>query len=154
LCGTLDNPRLPHGDSQGSVDLKINRILKADPILAGKKVVEINRYVPVEKGKAPPEYLIFFDIYQGKLDPYKGDRVQSEAVLRYLEPLAAAPAKRDLLYFFRHLDHVDPLVAEDALMEFVHADYRDVFPLAKNLPPDRLAGWLKDAKLSGPRVRL
>jgi len=154
LFGTLENARLPAADTTGSVDLKIERVLKDDPFLAGKQIVAIDRYIPIPDPKAPSKFLIFCDVFKGKLDPYKGITVQSEALLRYLDPLAAEPKRCDLLYFFRHLDHADPAVADDALMEFVQADYRDVVPLARKLPAEQLARWLQVPKLPAARVRL
>jgi hypothetical protein len=80
--------------------------------------------------------------------------VESKSLLEYIETLAVNPKHRDLHYFFRHLDHPDPAIADDALLEFVHADYRDVFPLAKNWPAGQLTECLKKPNLPPARVRL
>jgi hypothetical protein len=65
---------------------------------------------------------------------------------RCAKPLLADPKKCDYRYFFDHLEDEESEVADDALREFVRADYRDVFPLAKDWPADRLTGWLKGIK--------
>jgi hypothetical protein len=153
VCGTLANAKLPEGEDKGSVELKIERVLMDHPFLAGKKVIEVPRYIPIEDPGKPPSYLIFFDIFRGKLDPYRSVKSPSDALLSYIKPLIAEPRRRDLLYFFRHLEDADLEVANDALMEFVQADYRDVVPLIKQMPAEQLARWLKSTKMPA-RVRL
>ncbi len=164
VYGTLSNRRLNSSrqsaeDPKGWVDLHVQRVLKSDPILQGRKVLELPCYVPVDVRK-PPTFLIACDIYKGRLDPYFGREVPSQAVLEYLRPLVANPKQRDLVYFFRHLDHPDREVAGDAVLEFARADYRDVRPLARTFPADHLARLLKDprqyedSRLTWARVRL
>ena len=123
LYGTLANPRLgaaaPGGGAGGgTTDLVIERVLKSDPFLAGRKVVTINRYVPVDP-KAPPKFLLFCDVFNGQLDAYAGVPVKSPALVEYLnEALAIDPKDRvkSLQQAFRYLDSPDADVAAD---EFV-----------------------------------
>lgn len=49
-----------------------------------------------------------------------------------------------LRYFMGYLEHADPLIAEDAYLEFGHAPFDEVAGLADRLPVDRLREWLTD----------
>src|SRR5262245_13735361 len=88
LYGTLLNPRLQAGTdagaNSGSTDFRIEPVLKSDPFLGDKKLLSLPRYIPIDP-KNPPKFLIFCDIFNGKLDPYRGVPVQSAAVADYLK---------------------------------------------------------------------
>src|SRR5262245_49411594 len=65
LYGTLANARLdPAGN--GLTDLQIDEVLKRDPFLGNRKVIELPRFVPFPP-KEPPKFLVFCDIFNGKL---------------------------------------------------------------------------------------
>src|SRR5262249_52403645 len=105
--------------------------------------------------------LIFCDVGQGKLDCYQGIPVTSGAVIDYLQEVAAlklADRTGILTHAYRYLDHADPVIAEDAWVEFSHdadpmvgADYR---PLAGRMSADRIARWLRDPKTPDWRLGL
>src|SRR5262245_54495186 len=127
IYGVLANPRPAKGDDgpagKGTTDLKIERVLKSDPWLGNKKVVEINRYIPVDP-KAPPKFLVFCDILNNQLDPYRGVPVKAAALVEYVKGAIAVDAKnstKSLLYFFDYLDSADQTVATDAYLEFAKA---------------------------------
>jgi hypothetical protein len=97
-------------------------------------------------------YVVFCDIYKGKLDPFRGfavkvDKDGKNDIAKYLQGAwkvkDAKPGER-LRFFFDYLDSVEFEVANDALKEFGNADYKDYQDMAKSLPPDKIAGWLKD----------
>jgi hypothetical protein len=159
LYGVLTNPRLQgNADSgEGTTDLHVHTVLKGGPGFKRGMVFELPRYVPVEDSRNPPAFLIFFDLFKGKADPYRAIPVKSAALVDYLkEAMALDPKKTPefLSYFFRHLDHADSEIAKDALLEFAKIDYRDVPPWAKRLPADKIAGWLEQWNVSAARVRL
>src|SRR5271165_6856072 len=56
LYGTLANAKI--NGNGGTTDLNIQRILKDDPFLAGKKTITLPRYVPADP-KDPPKFLVF-----------------------------------------------------------------------------------------------
>jgi hypothetical protein len=160
LYGTLLNPRLNAGadalTAGGTTDLRIERVLKADPFLGDKKVIELPRYVPVDP-KNPPKFLVFCDVFNGKLDPYRGAPVKSAAVADYLKgALALDPTNRteSLLYFFNYLEHPDPEVATDAYLEFAKASDQDVGQVAAKFSPDKLRTWLQDPQTPASRLGL
>src|SRR5436190_1440355 len=72
LFGSLADPKLNPGGTGGTTKLNIERVIKNDPFLGDRKVIELPRYVPVPDPKNPPRFLVFCDIFNGKLDPYRG----------------------------------------------------------------------------------
>src|SRR5689334_22431676 len=70
LFGKFTNPKLPKGDDfgGGTTDFVIEKVVKANKILGDRKVITLPRYVPKTKSK----YLIFCDVYKGKIDPFRG----------------------------------------------------------------------------------
>ena len=54
------------------------------------------------------------------------------------------PAHERLRYFAEFLEHADPLVAEDAYLEFGHAPFDEVARMADLLPAAKLRAWLVD----------
>lgn len=59
-------------------------------------------------------------------------------------PSARLPAHQRLPYFLPYLEHREPLVAEDAYLEFAHAPYDEVARIADRLPMKSLRDWLLD----------
>lgn len=156
LYGTLTNARLNGGVSMGTTDLSIERLLKNDPFLAGKKAVTLNRYVPADP-KNPPKYVVFCDIYKGILDPYRGVQVKSPALVDYVKgAIDLDPKDRSaaLLYFFRFLDHPDPEIANDAYLEFAKATDQEVGQVARRLDPAKLRKLIVDGQTPASRLGL
>jgi hypothetical protein len=159
VYGRIANPRL---DSQpgalpgtGTTDLYIDKVLKDHPQLAGKKALVLPRYVPVLDAKSPPRYLMFFDVYKDKLDVTLGRNATPELVA-YLE--GALPYRKDrvaaLRYYAKFLDHADPMVAEDAFLEFARSDDRDIGAVVKELAPALFRRLLAQPKLEPERLSL
>jgi len=148
LFGTPTNPKFdPAGAFQGTTDLEIESVIKDHPFVAGKKVITINRYIPVDK-ENPRKYLVFCDVFKDKLDPYLGMPIDvGSKVAEYLKG-AIAIRDRDvaarLKFFFQYLDNSDMNVSDDAFQEFANADYKDFRPMAHKLSADKLVAWLKD----------
>ena len=147
LFGTLANAKLnADGFDQGSTDLQIEAVIKKNDILADKKVVTLPRYVPSDKTNS--KFLIFCDVFKGKIDPYRGVAVKGDSdIVKYLQGALAVKDKdvsARLRFFFDFLDNADLEIANDAYKEFGNADYKDYREMAKNLPPDKIAKWLQD----------
>lgn len=70
----------------------------------------------------------------------------NEASYAYLaqSPPVSEPSEKRLAYFARFLEHADPMIAEDAYLEFGHAPFDQVAHLAERLDVDRLRKWLDD----------
>lgn len=153
VIGTLANPRLV-GDN-GATDLVVEHVVKDDASL-GKKTITLPRWTPVDP-KKPPRMLVFFDVYDGKLDPFRGVTLRGTTMPAYL----AGALKLDdrdrvtsLLYFARYLDNSDPDVAADAFLEFAKATDQEVGAVGAKLDPARLRKILADPKAPPDRLGL
>jgi hypothetical protein len=149
LFGTLTNAKLdPNGDfGAGTTDLVIDAVVKDHEMLGGKKVLTIPRYVPPDPGN-PVKYLIFCDVFKGKIDPYRGIALPPKTdIVKYLQGALAVkdrPVSDRLKFFFEYLDNSDPEINADAFREFGNADYKDYREMAAKLPADKVATWLED----------
>ena len=104
VIGALSNPRLV-GD-QGYTDLLVEHVVKDDPALGKRKTLTLPRWTPVD-AKKPPRMLVFFDVYEDKLDPFRGVTLRGTGAADYLsDSLALDDRDRvgSLLFYFRHLD--------------------------------------------------
>jgi hypothetical protein len=159
LYGTLANARLNANDplgTAGTTDLRIDSVLKADPVIGDRKSIVLPRYVPLDPRK-PATYLVFCDVSDGKLDPYRGLAVRSAAVVDYLRGLLAvqgADRVQVLQYCFGYLDHRDPDVAADAFHEFAKASDREVGQVAGKLRAEKLRRLLQDPLTPPERIGL
>jgi hypothetical protein len=156
LAGTLENARLGVGGS-GVTDLHITDILRKDDWLAGRKVVELPRYLAVSDAKNPPRFLVFCDIYKDRLDPYRGVPIKNEETVEYVKKAMALDAKdrsRNLDFFFNYLENSDPEVARDAYLEFAKATDAEIARAAPKLRPEKLREWLKNPQTQQDRLSL
>jgi hypothetical protein len=158
LYGTLENPRLI--GSGGATDLRIEAVLKPDPFLKDAKVVTIPRYVPVDP-KDPPHFAVFCDVFNDKLDPYRGVPLKAKEAVDYLRGALRLDGKDRttvLLYYFPYLEHADKELANDAFLEFAKANDREIGQVAPELKrvdgPARLRAWLKDPETPVNRLGL
>jgi hypothetical protein len=157
LFGSLANSRLLPAGGGGTTDLQIERVLKNNPILGDKKVMTIGRYVPVVDPKNPPRFLVFCDVFNGKVDAYRGLPVKSAAVVDYLKGAADLNPRdpaRALQYFFGFLDHPEPEISNDAFLEFAKAGDADVGQVASKLSAAKLRSWMQDPKTPVNRLSL
>jgi hypothetical protein len=157
VVGTLANAAMnPANDERTAVtDLRIQRVLKAHPIVGDRKVVPINRYIPNPDPKNPPRYLIFCDVTRGKVDPWKGV-VASDALVDYVRDAQRLDPKKpgDAVGFFhRHLDSKDADVVRDASLELSEIPYAVLREHAPRLSADAIMArqdkrdtpvWLRD----------
>jgi hypothetical protein len=152
VIGTLTNPRLV-GD-QGYTDLTIEQAVKGDPAIAKLKTITLNRWHPVDP-KKPPRLLVFFDIYDGKFDPFRGVTLRGKEVGDYVRG-ALKLDDRDrvttLLYYFRYLDSSDPDVAGDAFLEFAKATDREIGAVGPKLEPAKIRKLLTDSRTPAARL--
>src|SRR5581483_8999460 len=147
LLGTFTKPKLGDGGlGEGTSVFEIEKVLKSNAIVEGKKAITLPRYVNQPKTK----FLIFCDVFKDNIDPYRGVVVESDSELvRYLQgavKLKDSPAPERLRYCFDFLNSAEIDVALDAYREFAKADYKEYMGIARKLPPETIAGWLKDPK--------
>src|SRR5262249_172132 len=106
LFGKFTNPHLPKENefTGGTTDSAIAKVIKPNKTLGDRKAITLVRYVPKTKTK----YLIFCDIYKGKIDPFRGVEVQKGGdIVKYLQGTLkvrdkSVPAR--LKYCFDYLD--------------------------------------------------
>jgi hypothetical protein len=156
VYGSLANPQVK-GGGNGTTDLLIEAILRDDPALADKRKLELPRYVPVNDPKNPPRFLVFCDVFMGKLDPYRGVPIKDPASVVYLRKALTLDARdrtASLLFYFDYLDAADPEVARDAFLEFAKATDQEIGRLAPRLSADRLRKWVQDPKTAPERLGL
>jgi hypothetical protein len=161
LYGTLANPRFDNSPGappgSGLTDFHIVRVLRSDPALGSTRSLVIPQYLPVLDAKDPPKFVVLCKVSDGKLQPYSGRSIKSEAVLKYVEGALALQGKdrmQALLYYFAFLDHEDETVAGDAFLEFARSSDQEVAQIAPRLPPDRLRRLLQDPKTPAERISL
>src|SRR5258708_10487774 len=129
LWGTPTNPQLdPAAEFRGTTDLQIETVGKDHAFLAGRKNITLNRYISVDP-KNPTKYLVVCDVFNGKLDAYRGVALQPDSkIAEYLKGSLKIKDKdtaTKLAYFFQYLDSSELDVASDAFAEFASADYKD-----------------------------
>jgi hypothetical protein len=66
-------------------------------------------------------------------------------------PATRVDATKRLEYFARYLEHRDPLVAEDAYLEFGHAPFDQVAKAAEHLPMESIRRWIVDPRTPDAR---
>jgi hypothetical protein len=134
-------------------DVTIDKVVKAHVLLNGKQVLRLKRKIE----KSESQFLLFCDIDNDKIDAYRGVEVPPKSdVLKFLDGAAqflegAVPLKDSaisewLRYCFDYLNSDDAEVARDAYVQFITVDYKYFRAMAKKLPADKIAGWLKERK--------
>jgi hypothetical protein len=147
LYGTFTNAQ-PNGggDGQGSSELQIEAVIKKHDILGDQKTITLPRYIPNKDNKY--KWLVFCDVFKGKVDPYRGVPVQADCeMVKYLDGALKVKDKEisaRLRFYFDWLDDKEPEISNDAYKEFGNADYKDYKDMAKNLSADKIAKWLED----------
>ena len=95
---------------------KTHGIIKSHKFVEGKDVVELPKYLPTDK-EDPAKFLIFCDLFPGKLDPYRGMPTKTNSDMgKYLKgPLAVKKKKTSerLRFFFNFLQNDDIEVANE-----------------------------------------
>jgi hypothetical protein len=154
IFGHFENPKRGNGGlGDGQSDFVIERVYKNHDMLTGLKQVNLPRYIDSKS-----KFLVFADVYKGKIDPYKGVELASGAEMtRYIEGLLhnkqkTQPERLRFAFDFLNSDEIE--VNMDAYREFARADYADYKDMAKKLPADKIAGWLRDAKTPSYRYGL
>jgi hypothetical protein len=135
-------------DGSGTAKYEILNVLRADPILGEAKEITVPRYVPVQDRKNPPHFLLFCDVFQKKVDPYRGIPFKTPEIVDYVKKGAALDPKDRvsiLRFYFDYLEHHEPEIAADAYLEFAKAGDRDIGEAAKTFSPDKVRGWLRTA---------
>src|SRR5262249_49375530 len=95
------------------------------------------------------KFVIFCDVFKGKIDPYRGMPVKGDDMPSYLAGAAKVRDKKAgarLHFFFNYLNSEDQEIATDAQREFANVDYPEYKDIASTCPDEKVAKWLKDPK--------
>jgi len=152
---------------EGSTDFAVEKVIKRHDILdkelkkrddlGGKEGVTLARFIP-DQDKTKYKFVVFCDVFKGKIDPYRLMRVDSKSdPSKYLAGALEVKDKSQperLKFFFQYLDDSETDISMDAYKEFAYADYKDYQGMAKDLPADKIAGWLRDEKTPPFRLGL
>ncbi|HVS38023.1 MAG TPA: hypothetical protein VMS17_20855 [Gemmataceae bacterium] len=152
LFGTLVNPR-----SSTNTELAIDAVLRPDPALNGKKLIDLGRYLPISDPKNPPRFLVFCDVNDDKLDPYRGVPITGADSLDYIKKALALDPKDpggNLDFYFRYLENPDKEVAHDAFLEFARANDLQIGNASSKLSAEKLRAWITDPQTPPERVSL
>jgi hypothetical protein len=133
---------------------RIDKVLRNDPALGKMTEVTASRYIPTDE-KTQPRFLLFCDVVNKTLDPYRGVPLRSAEAIEYVQKAIARDARdpvANLAFFFRYLEHSDKEVAADAFLEFAKASDQEIGQAARKLSPDKLRGWLLSKDTPGERL--
>jgi len=167
LFGTLANPKRDPADptafNKGTTDLAVELVIKDHESVRGKKVVTLPKYIPADPKSPNLKHLVFFKLYGGQVDPYRGEGVPAGSDLpKYLQGAIAVRGKsagERLSYFFDYLENPDLVISSDAYSEFGYADYKEVRELTDRWKndagkPAQLLTWLRDPNTRATRFGL
>jgi hypothetical protein len=154
LYGQLSNAN----EKAETTDLVVETVIKDNPARAKRTKLTLARFIDLERTDKDDRFLVFCDLFQNKIDPYRGMALKKGSKLpEYMRGALALKDKtgtQRLRFYFNYLDNSDLEISNDAYKEFGNADYKDFRALAKDFPADRVVKWLKDPDTPSFRVGL
>lgn len=169
VYGTLSNaqqdPNDPTAFNKGTTDLSVDLVIKDHEFLKGKKTVVVPKFIRPDPNQPTLKHLIFFKVYDGKLDAYRGEGVTADSKLPDYMKGAIENREKDsaarLSYFFGYLESPELAVSSDAYSEFGYTDYKDIRALTEAWKKEKdaakagqLLAWLKDPNTRATRFGL
>ncbi len=140
----------PSGTPDANMRLRVHETLQGKNRLAAGEEHSLRLDVAAKPG----QLLLLFGTRLDESDEYSWHAVAvdetSYAYFRRAPSLSIAAHER-LRYFGRFLEHADPLIAEDAYLEFGHAPFDEVARAADILSTAKLRAWLVDPRV--PQAR-
>jgi hypothetical protein len=142
---------VPGKEEEVATEFRIVDVVKRHPLAKGKKSFVHASRVPADDLNHPPRFIIFCEVKDGRFDPYEGIEVETPAIVEYAKKAIALDTKdpaRSLPFFFGYLGHKDSTIRQDACRELSKSSHEDLRKAAKSFDPEKLAGWLRDGKLT------
>ena len=118
------NPAAEIGQPDGSTKLRVTHTLKEHEAVHQRELT-LARFIPPAEEEAV-EFVLFLEIFDGQLDPYRGIPVEHRDFVTYLDGAIEAQAnsaEERLAFFFGFLDHEEDNIAIDAYKHFAEASY-------------------------------
>ena len=156
LYGKLGNAN----EKAETTDIAVETIIKDNEVRGKRMTLTLNRFIDLEMTGKNDRYIVFCDLFRGKIDPYRGLALKAGSKLpEYLRGALQLVEKKKtgqerLRFFFDYLDSADLEISNDAYKEFGNADYKDFTALSKTLPADRIVKWLKNTDTPTFRIGL
>jgi len=154
LYGKLTNAKV----KEETTDIDIEVVVKDHPARGKATKLTLSREIDLTGAGDKDRYLIFCDIFKGKIDPYRGMHLTAGSRLpEYLRgaiQVKDKPVGDRLAFFFDFLDSSDLEISNDAYKEFGNADYKDFKEVAPKLPADRVVKWLTTEQDKTPSFRV
>lgn len=147
VYGTFTNARIKNGFAgEGESDFEVEQVLKPHDILKGVKKITVPQY----KNHPKIKFVLFCDVYKGRIDPYRADAISegSELVNYFTGAVKVKdrPLPERLMYCFPYLNSPEFEVSLDAYREFANADYKEYRDMARKIDPKVVVSWLDDPK--------
>lgn len=150
VFGKVVDARLGPDGIKGTSDILVESLLQGDAVYLKNNRLVLPRYVPPVPGV---KYIIFVDVNQGQIDPYRSIVCSTDRLLQYLQKMpkltgSGTPSERQarLKFTFDYFQDAEPELATDAYKEWSIADNKDVAAVATQVDPVRLRRWLLDPK--------
>lgn len=150
VFGKVVDARLGPDGMKGTSDVVVESLLQGDTAFIKNNRLVLPRYVPPVPGV---KYIIFLDVIQGQIDPYRSIVCSSDRLLQYLQKMPkltglGTPSERQarLKFTFDYFQDAEPELAADAYKEWSIADNKDVAAIASQVDAAKLRRWLLDPK--------
>jgi hypothetical protein len=131
-------------EAGGDKEFRVHQVLKGSEQLKGVKTLHFD---PEQKTTRGQLMLAFGTRTSDTKATHRWNAIAAtETSLAYAArapDVGMASAKR-LPYFARYFEHAEPLIAEDAYLEFGHTPYDKVRQVAKDLPMAKIRKWIVD----------
>lgn len=131
--------------ADGATRVKLHRVLDGVALVGNHAELA----VPLDLAARPGTLLLVFgngppDAALEALE-WHAEKVNEASYAYFARAPSKGTAAGRLAYFIRFLEHADPLVSEDAYLEFAHAPFDVVEQVAAQLPRERMRAWLVDS---------
>lgn len=128
---------------QGRATVGVHQVLAGEPQMRAGETVELALDIMARPGSL----LLLFGTprngARGAENEWHGVVVDETSYAYFAKaPRSGAPAGERLRYFAKYLEHPNPLIAQDAYLEFGHASLADVTGVIDALPSERLRAWI------------
>ncbi len=138
--------------SEKRTRVRLHRVLKGADRLSVKDPLEL----ALDVAARPGALLLIFgsgaaDVPAAKLAWHAVAVDETSYAYFGRAPSLKTPTVERLRYFVPFLEHADPLIAQDAYLEFGHARFDEVARVADRLPMARMRGWLADPRVPQDR---
>lgn len=137
----------------GTTDYEVLRVVtdQTNKLKVGDTVT-LDRYRASKKGDM---FVLLGTVIEERIE-WSSPLEVTETSFNYM---VQAPSKETktvdrLAYFMDFLEYPDQMIATDAYSEFANAPYKDIVPLADQMPREKLREWLADENVTPTRTGL